>query len=208
MLRQYEWIVERYGPYVLIRSAAFTNCRTEAARIAAYTLVTTCLLAGELDHPGQLGILVDTMADVVAEDADGGPVQWRGRLRADDDPLLTDERMRALAEALNRLERPEREALVLHHVCLIELGALEEWLCRPAARIAAEVAAGEQALAEQLDGLCPGDDAGGEARVRSLLAEFAATLDAAWLEEVQACALSYLARHDRRSRLPDRWACN
>ena len=41
----YEWIIEFYGPYVLVRCSRYTNRRRQAQQIGAYTLITTCLVA-------------------------------------------------------------------------------------------------------------------------------------------------------------------
>ena len=67
-----EWIIDLYAPYVLIRCAGFTNDRSQALMIGAYTLVTTCLMAERLDHLGQLGISVDVVVEVVGPDVVGG----------------------------------------------------------------------------------------------------------------------------------------
>ena len=122
----FEWIIELYGPYALVRCASFTNSRRQAQEIGMYALAATCVLVGELDHLGQLGILVDVMMDVVGPDVVSRrepAVPW------DDELLIADERMRDLAD-------------------------------------------------------------------------FAAALDTAWLQEVADCAIRYLAECDGQAVLP------
>ena len=131
-----EWIIDLYAPYVLIRCAGFTNDRSQALMIGAYTLVTTCLMVERLDHLGQLGISVDVVVEVVGPDVIGGaedPSSRRGG-----ELLIPDERMQDLAEALNLLERPLREAVVLHYLGGLAENRMARVLNRPAADIAAQ----------------------------------------------------------------------
>jgi len=57
-------------------------------------------------------------------------------------------------------------------------------------------------LAECLAGLHASGDKAGQANVRALLADFAAGLDTAWLQEVADCAIHYLARHEGQATRP------
>jgi len=198
-LTLYEWIIECYAPYVLVRCARFTNSHRQAREIGVYTLITTCLLAGELDRLGQLGILVDFMADVIGPDVAlrrEPPVLW------DDEPLIADERMRDLADALNLLARPAREVLILHHLAAVEPAELAQLLHYPAVDIAPKINRAESLLAESLTNLHANAEAPAHLDVRPLLADFAAALDTAWLQEVAACAIRYLARHESHPTRP------
>ncbi len=183
MLPIYARIMELYGPYVLVRCAKYTNRRRQAQQIAVYTLVTTCLLARELPWAGQLSLLIDIMVEVIGPDvvSRGEGAAWWG---ASEELLLVDEKMRRMARALNRLSRPLRGVLLLHHVAGVELAELARLLEEPAARVAARIGRGERALAKRL----------GVADVRGLLARFAAGLDTGSMQEVAACAMDYLAR--------------
>ncbi len=204
----HEWIIDLYAPYVFVRCAGFTNDRDEALLIGAYTLITTCLMAERLDHPGQLGISVDVVADVVGPDVVGGcedPFLRHGG----GELLIPDERTRDLAEALNMLERPMREAIVLHHLGGLAESSMARVLNRPAAEIAARITRGERLLAGYLSGFRPDGGVVAPCAVRSLLAEFEAALDARWVREVRDCAIDYLARgrepiHSRA----ERWRLN
>ena len=189
----YEWIVEWYGPYVLVRCASFTNRRRQAQEIGMYTLATTCVLAGELDHLEPLGILVDIMVDVIGPDV---VLRREPAVPWDDEPLIADKRMRDLADALNLLTRPAREVLILHHLAAMEPAELAKLLHKAPAEIAPRINRAERLLAESLTGLHANDDALAQPDVRSLLADFAASLDTAWLQEVADCAISYLAECD------------
>ena len=182
-LAVYEEIIELYAPYVLIRCARYTNRRRQAQQIGAYTLITACLVAGELEQPEQLARVVDIVLGVVGPDVpSGGRGQvWCG---AGEELLLVDRRMRKMAAALNALKRPWREALVLHYVTGMPVGDLARLLVRPAGEIVMRIRRGERLLAARL----------GAAQVRSSLARFAAGLDAGWIEEVISCATDYLAR--------------
>ena len=189
----YEWIIEWYAPYVLVRCARFTNRRRQAQEIGMYTLATTCVLAGELDHLEPLGILVDLMVDVIGPDV---VLRREPAVPWDDELLIADERMRELAEALNLLARPAREVLILHHLAGMEPAELAKLLHKPPAEIASRISQAETLLAESLTSLRADGEAPAQPDVRSLLANFAAALDTAWLQEVADCAISYLARHE------------
>jgi len=182
-LAVYEGIIELYAPYVLVRCARYTNSRRHAQQIGAYTLITACLVAGELEQVGQLGRVVDIVLGVVGPDVLSG---GRGQVScgACDELLIVDQRMRKMAAALNSLKRPWREALVLHYVTGMPVGDLARLLVRPAGEIVRRIRRGERLLAARL----------GAAQVRSSLARFAAGLDAGWIEEVSSCATEYLAR--------------
>ena len=195
----YEWIVEWYGPYVLVRCAGFTNSRRHAQEIGMYTLATTCVLAGELDHLEPLGILVDLMVDVIGPDV---VLRREPAVPWDDELLITDERMRNLAEGLNLLARPVREILVLHHLVAMQPAELAKLLHSPAVDIAARINRAESLLAECLTGLHANGEAPALPDVRSLLADFAAALDTAWLQAVADCAISYLARREGQPTSP------
>jgi hypothetical protein len=189
----FEWIIELYAPYVLVRCARFTNSRWQAQEIGVYTLITTCLLAGELDHLGQLGMLVDIMVDLIGPDivlAGEPPLPW------DDEPLIADERMRELAEALSLLARPAREVLILHHLAAMQPDDLAKLLRSPPVDIVSKISQAETLLAESLTSLRVNAAAPPLPDVRTLLADFAATLDTAWLQEIAGCAMSYLAECD------------
>jgi hypothetical protein len=196
----YEWIVGRYAPYVLVRCARFTNSRRQAQQMGVYTLITTCLLAHRLRHPGQLALLVDTMADVIGPDVVlGGPAAdpWDGQ----EEPLMADPRMRELAEALNLLPRWSREALVFCHTAGMEMDELATPAHCSIIDIAGRVNQAEGRLVECLAELRPDGRPVDRAEVRALLTQFAARLDTGWLQEVRDCALRYLRRrhaHDRR----------
>ncbi len=63
-----ERIMELYAPYVLVRCTRYTNRRRQAQQIGAYTLISTCSLAGELGPALPLGRIVDI---VVSEEVGG-----------------------------------------------------------------------------------------------------------------------------------------
>ena len=189
----YRRIIELYTPYILLRCAKYTNGRRQAQQIGVYTLITTCLAAGEIEQVGPLGRIVDIMVDVVGPDVvSGGAGQaWWGQ---SDELLIVDRRMRQMAEALNALKRPLREVLVLHYVTGMEPDDLARLLQKPVAAVAAKLRRAERLLAKRLEGL---GDEGREARgvdVRSVLAQFAARLDGGWIREVADGAMDYLAK--------------
>jgi DNA-directed RNA polymerase specialized sigma24 family protein len=198
-LAVYERIIELYAPYVLVRCARYTNGRRQAQQIGVYTLITTCAVATELEHVGQLSWLVDIMVGVVGPDVvSGGEGEaWWGQ---SDELLIVDRRMRKIAEALNSLKRPLREVLVLHHVAGLERDGLARLLQRPVAELVTRISRAERLLAQRLNGLCGKTGRAGAPDVRSLLAQFAAGLDAGWLQEVADGAAGYLATLARRGR--------
>ena len=203
MLAVYQRIIELYAPYILVRCAWYTNRRRQAQQIGVYTLITTCLAVGELEQVGQLGRVVDIMMGVVGPDVmSGGEGQaWWGQ---SEELLLVDQRMRKIARALNALKRPWREVLVLHHISGLEPDILARLLQKPAAGIVTTIRRAERLLAQRLKGL--GDEGHGArgADVRSLLTEFAAALDAGWIQEVADGAMDYLAQCAGRGRRPHR----
>jgi hypothetical protein len=179
-LARYQRIIGVYAPYVLIRCAAFTNSRRVSQEIGAYVLICTCLMASKLDHSGQLGILVEVMLETVGPD-----VISRGEGEGDE-PLLVDRPTRTLVNALNRLDRPLREVLILHSIEDKKVNELAKLLQRPPAEIEATVASAEDTLAEDL-GLP------GIRDVRALLAEYAANQHTDWILGVACAATAYLA---------------
>jgi DNA-directed RNA polymerase specialized sigma24 family protein len=204
----YRWIIGRYAPYVLVRCARFTNSRRAAQQMGVYTLITTCLLAHRLRHSGQLAFLIDTMADVIGPDvvleAPAADPQHGA-----DEPLLADPRMRELVEGLNLLPRRARAVLVLRHTTATRPDDLAKLLHRPVAGIAARVGRAESGLAECLGTLRPDGRQAERAEVRSLLAQFTAELDTAWLQRVGDCARHYLVRrHEREHRRQRCWRLN
>jgi len=189
MLPIYERIMELYGPYVLVRCAKCTNRRRQAEDIGVFTLITTCLLASEVPWAGEISRLIDTMVEVVKPDvvSRGRGADWWGE---SEELLLVDENQQRLVGALNRLRRPLRAVVVLHHVAGVEPEELARLLDEPAAEVAARLGRGERALAKRL----------GVPDARGLLARFAAGLDTAWIQEAAACALHFLDRQARPGR--------
>ena len=194
MLPVYERIMELYGPYVLVRCAKCTNRRLQAENIGVFTLITTCLLVNELPRAGEISRFIDVMVEVVRPD-----VVLRGRGKAwwgkSEDLLLADEEQERLVQALNRLPRPLRTVVVLHHVAGVEPQEVARLLEAPGTLVTAQLGRGERALAKRL----------GVPDARGLLARFAAGLDTAWIQEAAACALDYLDGQARPGR--PRTAC-
>jgi len=199
MLPVYERIIELYAPYVLVRCARYTNGRRQAQQIGVHVLICTCLMSSELKHVGQLGRAVDIVVGVVGPDvvSGGEGEDWWGQ---SEELLIVDPRLRNIAEALNSLQRPWREVLVLHHVAGLERDILARLLQRPVAEVVTRISRAERLLAQRLNGLYGKGDGAGAPDVRSLLARFAAGLDTGWLQEVADCAAGYLATLARRGR--------
>ena len=194
----YEWIIDFYTPYILIRSTRFTNSKAQAERIAVYGLITTCLLAVKLERLSQVGLLVDILVDVIGEDVTGREAQ-AARARADGagDPLLPDEGMRELAKALNLLDGFTREVLVFGHVEGMDAKALASLFHMSPGQMATEMARGQRQLAQHLRHAPDADPAVSGPDVSALLAELAAELDSTLAGRVGALALAYLTRCSR-----------
>ena len=191
VLRLCEWIVKSYARYALLRCARFTNSRSRAEQIGVYTLITTCLLARELECRAQLAMLVDTMSDVIGRDVAGD--ETSDQPCGADEPLIADEKLRELVEALNGLDRFTREVLAFRHIERMSVAAIARRLHESCEELTARIARAEELLAEQLGELhVPGSEPNGP-DVPSLLAEFAVTLEADWVRNVGQCALAYLA---------------
>jgi hypothetical protein len=168
-------------------------------------------MSGEVEHLGQLGKVVDIMADVVGPDVvSGGEGEaWWGE---GDELLIVDERMQEMARALNLLKRPLRKVLVLRHIAGMEVDDLARLLHKPAVEIVAKLRRGEKLLAERLGVPQVSGGKAGAPDVRSLLAQFAAGLDGGWVQEVAYCAMDYLAKRagcagqgSRGNRSPGCW---
>lgn len=203
-----EWIIDLYAPYVLVRCAEFTNDRDQALLIGAYTLITVCLMTEQLDHIGQLGIAVDVVADLVGPDVVCGGADGAGCPDCCGTSLIADEWTQRLVEALNLLDRPMREALVLYYVMGIALEDMARVLNRSTAEAAARIAQAERVLARQL-GSAEKRGHGGRADMPAILARFAAELDADWIRNVRDCAIDYLTRRRRRiGRQTGHWRLN
>jgi DNA-directed RNA polymerase specialized sigma24 family protein len=174
----------------LVRCVGYTNSRRQAQQIGTYVLTCTCLASSELKQREPFGVLVDVMMDVVGPDVvlSGEGQEWWGQCA---EPLIVDGRMRTLANALNLLERPLREALVLRHVTGKEVDELAALLESPASEIAVRLERAETRLADLLSRPDVTD-------VRSLLKEFAAGLDTDWLQEVTRYAMEYLTSRVKR----------
>ncbi len=199
MLQLCEWVLEFYATYILIRCAKFTNSRSRAERIGVYTLITTCLLAREIEHLGQLGLLIDTMADVVAEDMLGTTIETPDRHTRVDDLLIPDGKLRGLADELNRLERFTRAVLVFHHVEGLDTEIVAGLLQSSPMEVTARIAGGERLLRQRLgESHAWGHRTDGR-DVQALLAELAESIDAHWIREVGDCARDYLARRGQEN---------
>lgn len=194
----YEWIIDFYTPYILIRSTRFTHSKTQAERIAVYGLITTCLLAVKLERLSQVGLLVDILVDVIGED-----VTWReaeaAEPRADgpEDLLLPDEDMRELAKALNLLDGFTREVLVFGHVEGMDAKALASLFHTSPGQIATEMARGRRQLVQHLRRAPDADQGVSGADVPALLTELAVTLNSTRAARVGALALAYLTQRSR-----------
>jgi len=178
-----ERIIELYCPYVLVWCARYTNGRRQARQIGAYTLVTTCLAARAVGGGLAVGRIVESMLGVVGRDVIAGArgEDWRN---GPDEPLFVEPRMRYMATALNALKRRGREVLVLHHVAGLTPANLARLLEQPPDAVLTRMARAERHLARWLR----------VADVRASMAEFAAGLDAGWMQEVAEYALDYLTQ--------------
>ncbi len=207
MLPVYERIIELYAPYVLVRCARYTNGRRQAQQIGVYTVITACAVVSELEHVGQLGRVVDIIVGIVGPDvvSGGEGEDWWGQ---SEELLIVDPRLRQIAAALNSLNRPWREVLVLHHVSGLERDELARLLQRPVAEVVTRIRRAERLLAQRLNELAGKGDGAGAPDVRSSLARFAAGLDAGWLQEVADGAAGYLAALARWNRWRPRCRSN
>jgi hypothetical protein len=189
----YRHIIERYLRYVLIRCAGYTNDKAQVQRIAAYTLVTVCLLFDKLRRVGELGSLVELMVKIVGEDPMPElPVDMR-RAVCDVEPVFAlNGRMCAVAAAINSVDPFGRELLILHHVERLAVGVLAAAHGVSVDDIRRALAEAERQFTELLQGLSGWDD-GTEPDVGALLVELADCIDLPWAEGVGEFALRYAA---------------
>jgi hypothetical protein len=185
---RFQRIIEVYAPYVLVRCAAFTNSRRASLEIGAYVLLCTCLIARLVGDRGRIGVLVEAMLEVVGPD-----VMARGWWR-DDESLIGDRGRQEVAGALNRLDRPLREALILTWLGGRTSREVARLLGKPLSKIEADLSRAEAVLATELG--C------GLADVKNRLHEFVAGLDPRWILEVDCCAMEYLAAEFKQAGEP------
>ncbi len=166
-LRGYRDIIDRYLRYVLIRCLAYTNERTLAERITAYTLITTCPLVDRLRRRADLGSVIDMIVQMVGEDqisngefqVSSGKCQGgRFTLQTSDfqlaaDAFALDARMCEAAGAINGVRRLGRQLLVLHHVEGIDVGGLAGIYALPPGRIEKAMGKAEREFIGILSGL-------------------------------------------------------
>lgn len=111
-------ITYRYLRYVLIRCLVYTNARTVAQRIAVYTLITSRTVAPRLRRNADLGIVVDTILQMVGDDQCRNLRSEISDLRFAEEPpaFAMDARMCEAAGAINSVRRLGRQLLVFRHV--------------------------------------------------------------------------------------------
>jgi hypothetical protein len=188
-LNAYRHIIERYLRYVLIRCTGYTNNKAQVQRIAAYTLVTVCLLFDKLRRVGELGSLVKIVGEDPMPEL---PVDMR-RAVCDVEPVFAlDGRMCAVAAAINSVDPFGRELLILHHVERLAVAVLAAAHGVSVDDIRTALAEAEGQFTELLQGLSGWDD-GTEPDVGALLVELADCIDLPWAEALGAFVLGYAA---------------
>jgi len=193
-LTAYRHIIERYLRYVLIRCTGYTNNKAQVQRIAAYTLVTACLLFDKLRGRAELGSLVEMMVRIVGEDPMG---DWRlstdeGEEEITQRVFVLNDRMCSVAGTINVVEPLARQLLILHHVERLAMGVLADAYGVSPEEIGEALADAERQFLEILRGLSPGDD-GTEPDVGMLLVMLSECIDMPWAQALGTFALGYAA---------------
>jgi len=192
-LTAYRHIIQRYLRYVLIRCTSYTNDKAQAQRMVVYALTTACLLFDKLRRLGQLGLLIEMMVKIAAEDPTPElPFDPRDDAHAREPVFMLDGRMCEVAGAINGLEQFARELLVLHHIEGLEVATLADAHGMSVGDIRKALAEAEGQFVELLRGLSSWDD-GAEPDVHSLLVELTDCIDLPWAERLGAFALRYAA---------------
>ena len=199
----WERIIQRYLRYVLIRCLAYTNGKSTAGRMAFYALVTACLICEKGQRHGwrEVGEVIDLMVDIVGNDAEADDA-------ADQPVFALDGVMCAVARAVNSVDAPLREALVLAHVEALDADELGTALGVSAGQAPARLREAERALVQILRQMGAWDGLG-DPEVHELLVRLAGCLDTAWAALVGGSALQYLVawqRMDGQACLP--WRVN
>jgi hypothetical protein len=181
----YKQIIDHYLRYILIRCTAYTNDRTVAQRITAHTVITTCLLSDRLRRMSDLGVVVDTMIQMIGEDQVTGDECEVG----EESPMFVlNDRLCEVAEAINGVNRFERELLVLHHIEEIETATLAKINKVSHTRIERTLAKAEREFVELLRGMSSWDH-DIDPDVHALLNDLVACLDGDWLQNLGAFTL-------------------
>jgi DNA-directed RNA polymerase specialized sigma24 family protein len=216
-------VTNHYLRYILIRCLAYTNDRAVAQRIAVYTLITSCILSRRLGAMADLGLVIETMVQIVGDDqvisdkrqaisernVIPSAVEESGtdplmnaefpasvRHEADDAPLLfvLSAPLCDVAGAVNAVARFSRELLVLHHVEGLSTAALAGIHEMPVERIETALADAEREFVELLRELSAWDHAV-EPDIHGVLNALAACLNEECATAVAECARQYLAVH-------------
>lgn len=154
MFGAYKQIVKMYLRYVLIRCAGFTNNKKHAEEIAVYTLLTTCALTPKLEHPWQLGWLLDCMTNEICRDITRETSQVKEDQRlAKSNMLLADKKMRNLAKAVNMLDDFTRRVLVFRHIEMMSTKEISLICGKTIYEISLELDRGARKLTENLAAL-------------------------------------------------------
>jgi DNA-directed RNA polymerase specialized sigma24 family protein len=191
----YGRIVKRYQRYVLLRCCRYTNSKTEAQRIASYTLITACSLTGELAHGSQLGWLIDSMVDVIAQDlVKQGAVaeQMEGAFASE--MLLADGDMQTLASRMNGLDALLRQVLVLRHIERMSAKMISRVYRKSIAEIMLVIDRAERELAEDLCGAGADDSAAWTEAVPAWVGKLGEALDLESRQHMQGLVLRCLAQ--------------
>ena len=184
--------IERYLRYVLIRCTGYTNDKDQVQRIAAYALVTACLLLDKLRGQAAVGSMVEVMVRIAGEDPMG---DWRldkeqGGEEVTRRVFVLNERMCEVAGTINAVEPLARQLLVLHYVEGLEAEALGEAYGLSVEEVGTALAEGQGQFIEILRGLSAGDDGTGP-DVRGLLVRLAECIDMSWARSLGEFALRY-----------------
>lgn len=201
-LVMYARIIKYYQRYVLLRVCQYTGSKSEAERIALYTLLTVCSLAEELCHSRQLGWLIDTMVDEIAQDVVGDGCRMDGRGRFCEPEMLLGD-IREVAECVNRLDAFLRQVLVLCHVEGMSTKMISKIYGKSVAGIMLAIDRAERQLAEDLVGRSL--DVSGRFRDVALwMGELGEALSPEWGRETAGLVLRCLGQWDKENIGSDR----
>ncbi|HUT29295.1 MAG TPA: hypothetical protein VMX13_05845 [Sedimentisphaerales bacterium] len=197
----YGRIVKRYQRYVLLRCCRYTNSKTEAQRIASYTLITACALTGELAHGSQLGWLIDCMVDVIAQDlVKGGAVAEQAEGAFACEMLLADDDMQTLASRMNGLDALLRQVLVLRHIERMSTKMISRVYRKSIAEIMLAIDRAERELAEDLSGAGGDDSAPLTEAMPERVGKLGEALDLESRQHIEGLVLRCLAEWETQDR--------
>lgn len=141
-------ILTYYSAYALLRCSEYSADSIRAENLAICVLAAASIFAENpacFELPGDL---IDRLIAAITPDTED-------KAQAENTLLLPDEKMRQLAEAINKLKATDRQILVLYHIEMMNAKEISQIYNKPIPRIRDAITNSEKELAGHLAELRP-----------------------------------------------------